>query len=1292
MNMTGEHVPLRVKRLFLVCVLVLSGTNPAFAQYLTATNWPDLAGQAFDGSHSIYLPWTGPSQWRAFSLDGGEPAWVCSDMLQICTNLSSTNLELHGMTVAVTPIRLTKDVLTGIALVQSTDTTNIIASISAPSGYYPGMLSEDRGVLFEYSEATNCPDCWGLSITDIPSPTVTLTVNLADLGQYAVYASNLEAEADAEAEVSSGSSFTTGSRFTAMFEDDESDPCTITNETDPFSIVSVTVDGQGCNLSWSSCTDHVYIVQTESSLTPAPSWTDAAWMFGSDGTSTWTDTNAVGQTQGFYRVVRASPNQLNNGIPYGWAVTYGLDPLDPNLDSEDPDGDGYSNYAEFVNGTDPLHAEPPLDILVNGGNAYTASLTIPVLPLSTNYPEVLVSVSASMTNAVALGNTGVATNYTLSDSEGPHYLYFQYADTQAQPHSAIIPKTIAVDRVAPTVQITAPASNAVLDQAFITLQGIAFDPDPVLTPDARPLKIWINDQPYWGRFGTNITVKRFPVPAGTNSFTVTIRAVDDAGNSNQVSRTWTVDSSGDMVAPQLSSFNIATNTLLPDVEQIWVQGAVDDTNAIVNAVVNANDGVVTTNTLSVRDLQFEGLVPLEFGTNQLVLLAFDAAGNASSNAFTIIRSNRYRFQITSPAFDVFATAPSNYVSGYVSAKFDEGLPTETNVTSVLINGVAAVLGTNVDANGNLSFTTTNAIPLGVPITGFIAGPGIPTDPPPDPPTQDQEYEVLHKDSYEDNVSSDANRPEYNYYSCADSCPGNWWTITTRWTLDAESFVAGPTEQDHYSTFVPTGGHCKADPHPETFSWQTTYSNQSTCIGTNPPSGGEGGGCTVDLSKWLWFGTIRADGSGWSSSHCYDAYGYETKHYQVVSLPRQTMHGAITFRAPRSYDTNTTVVFTFEGVDYGRSADEPLDLSQIKYLGQNPITWSNETQTVSYLLTVDGGKEYTVNQDSFDWPTRTYQPAGEPFPVTQTDHWMIWTNFHNEKLRVQLSSSDPTNVCVSYTYQNTHNSPANTLIAVTNQIPLTATGSPDDGTGVYTWSHSRGGTFSTNGTHAASTVTYSAPDLASATPANTRDAITVTYTYHGGSCSTNATLNILRPKTLVVTGYGVVAGGSPDCSATNGTSFQTAIEYNIKDQFGNLLGGPTGSMAIFETFDTFSVGSPVVATNGPLSGIQVQTLDGFPNPHLNDMITPGQTTLTTTWFGDKFYRNSVEAGTNEVFWNSTSASNPALKMNQKLTLQGAEFSTVTIIWYCDGAASPPSGAKLLRGGSEPTVGAQINANN
>jgi hypothetical protein len=422
---------------------------------------------------------------------------------------------------------------------------------------------------------------------------------------------------------------------------------------------------------------------------------------------------------------------VGDGIPDWWKVKYGFSVSDPSVANQDPDGDGYKNLEEFLNGTDPNQADETPNIIINGGRPYANSLTISIQPSNTDFPNIRVITNFLMTNAILLANSGGSIDFTLPDrGDGQYDLLMQYADVQGQPRSPVLIKSVTVDRTPPLVYITSPNSDAVLDQAFITLQAVAADPNPI-EPDAfRPLSIWINGQRFWDREGTNIVIERFPVPAGTNVFTVTIQVADEAGNTNQTMKTWRVDTSTATNAPKLLSVNLPPKMLLPDVSSVWVEGKVDNGNALVRAIVSAASGDVATNSLNVWKRHYEGLVPLETGTNRMILIASDAAGNASSNLFMIIRTNRYRFEITSPAFGEFATAPSTYVSGYVSAKFDEGLPTQTNVTRVFINGVAAVLGTNIDANGNLSFTTTNAIPLGVPITGTIGGPGIPADPPP----------------------------------------------------------------------------------------------------------------------------------------------------------------------------------------------------------------------------------------------------------------------------------------------------------------------------------------------------------------------------------------------------------------------------------------------------------------------------------------------------------------------------------------------------------------------------------
>ena len=47
------------------------------------------------------------------------------------------------------------------------------------------------------------------------------------------------------------------------------------------------------------------------------------------------------------------PDSNNNGMPDEWEKRYGLDPNDPTVGNRDPDGDGYTNIEEYLNGTVP---------------------------------------------------------------------------------------------------------------------------------------------------------------------------------------------------------------------------------------------------------------------------------------------------------------------------------------------------------------------------------------------------------------------------------------------------------------------------------------------------------------------------------------------------------------------------------------------------------------------------------------------------------------------------------------------------------------------------------------------------------------------------------------------------------------------------------------------------------------------------------------------------------------------------------------------------------------------------
>ena len=59
---------------------------------------------------------------------------------------------------------------------------------------------------------------------------------------------------------------------------------------------------------------------------------------------------------------------VGDAIPNGWKLQYGLDPFDPNLANEDPDGDGCNNLCEYLAGTDPNVNDFHITAITREGN------------------------------------------------------------------------------------------------------------------------------------------------------------------------------------------------------------------------------------------------------------------------------------------------------------------------------------------------------------------------------------------------------------------------------------------------------------------------------------------------------------------------------------------------------------------------------------------------------------------------------------------------------------------------------------------------------------------------------------------------------------------------------------------------------------------------------------------------------------------------------------------------------------------------------------------------------------
>jgi hypothetical protein len=150
--------------------------------------------------------------------------------------------------------------------------------------------------------------------------------------------------------------------------------CGITNAAQPFSVLSITRATNSVTLTWKpTCTNYAFgVFSTDQPLTTNSQYQTRAGMWGSlSGTSQWTDFGVTNR-QRFYKILRIEPTPTSDwngdGLPDEWDLQYGLNPFDPGVATNDFDGDGYSNYDEYLMGTDPTSTNDPITVYVDAAN------------------------------------------------------------------------------------------------------------------------------------------------------------------------------------------------------------------------------------------------------------------------------------------------------------------------------------------------------------------------------------------------------------------------------------------------------------------------------------------------------------------------------------------------------------------------------------------------------------------------------------------------------------------------------------------------------------------------------------------------------------------------------------------------------------------------------------------------------------------------------------------------------------------------------------------------------------
>jgi len=247
-------------------------------------------------------------------------------------------------------------------------------------------------------------------------------------------------------------------------------------------------------------------------------------------------------------------------------------------------------------------------------------------------------------------------------------------------------RTFYFDATAPVITIAAPADNAITNTATIAISG-SMDKAATVTVAGKAAKVDSSN-------GWAVTLDLQP---GQN--TIAVAAVDMYGNSSNLKRTITLDSSSPVLAVTSPNQDLAINK-----PNAILSGTVSDSSAVtlsssINGVITpivANGGTFTFNV----DFAREGVYPVQ-------ITAADAAGNIATSTRTIT------YDVTPPQLSV---NPANaYQPSKLSGTVEQGatvLVKEGSVTlasAAISNGIwSADLGTDTYNPANLQIYAFDA--------------------------------------------------------------------------------------------------------------------------------------------------------------------------------------------------------------------------------------------------------------------------------------------------------------------------------------------------------------------------------------------------------------------------------------------------------------------------------------------------------------------------------------------------------------------------------------------------------
>ncbi len=228
---------------------------------------------------------------------------------------------------------------------------------------------------------------------------------------------------------------------------------------------------------------------------------------------------------------------------------------------------------------------------------------------------------------------GTSTSHIFTGlSDGTHTVHVKAVDKAG--NTATDSVTFTVDATEPSISITSPPNNTIINSSDITISWTGSDN----TTSIDHYEVQIYGGP-WTDVGTN-TTHHFHLVNGT--YLVYVKAVDKAGNTAMDSVTFTTDTAN----PTISITSPADNAILktPDVTIEWTGS--DITSGIDRYEIQIDGGPWTQAGTSTNHT----LTGLPDGTHTVYVKAVDNAGNAGTDSVTFtVDTVAPAISITSPS-------------------------------------------------------------------------------------------------------------------------------------------------------------------------------------------------------------------------------------------------------------------------------------------------------------------------------------------------------------------------------------------------------------------------------------------------------------------------------------------------------------------------------------------------------------------------------------------------------------------------------------------------------------------